>query len=61
MQSFKASGHEQRFLSVHGQVHNFFRVGRHLLSASNHKFLRSKLFEHASRFCEPVDWESASL
>jgi putative transposase len=45
MRGFKSSGHAQRFLSVHGQVHNLFRVGRHLLSASNYRFLRSKSFE----------------
>jgi putative transposase len=45
MRGFKSSGHAQRFLLVHGQVHNFFRVGRHLLSASNYRCLRSKSFE----------------
>jgi putative transposase len=45
MRGFKSSGHAQRFLSVHSQVHNLFIVGRHLLSASNYRFLRSKSFE----------------
>jgi putative transposase len=38
VRGFKSSGYAQRFLSVHGQVHNLFRVGRHLLSASNYRF-----------------------
>jgi putative transposase len=45
MRGFKSSGYAQRFLSVHGQVHNLFRVGRHLLSALNYRILRSKSFE----------------
>jgi putative transposase len=39
MRGFKSSDHAQRFLSDHGQVHNLFRVDRHLLSASNYRFL----------------------
>jgi hypothetical protein len=35
MRGFRSDGHAQRFLSVHGQCHNLFRVGRHLLSAHN--------------------------
>ena len=33
MKRFKSPGQAQRFLSVHSQVHNLFRVGRHLLKA----------------------------
>jgi putative transposase len=31
MRRFKSPGQAQRFLAVHSQVHNLFRVGRHLL------------------------------
>jgi len=34
----------QRFLSVHGRVHNLFRVGRHLLRAANYRVLRGRAF-----------------
>jgi len=32
----------QRFLSFHRQVHNLFRVGRHLLRAVNYRVLRGR-------------------
>ena len=32
------------FLTVHGLVQNFFRVGRHLLRAPNHRELRGRAF-----------------
>ena len=54
MRGFKSYCHAQRFLSVHGQVHNLFCVGRHLLSVSNYRFLRRKSFEtwqQVSRAC----------
>ena len=35
MRRFRSDGHAQRFLSVHGQVDNLFRLGRHLLRAKN--------------------------
>lgn len=44
MRRFKSPGHAQRFLAVHSQVHNLFRVGRHLLRAINHRLLRSRAF-----------------
>ena len=44
MRRFKSVGHAQRFLSVHGLVHNLFRVGRHLLRAVHHRFLRTRSF-----------------
>ncbi len=31
MRRFKSPGHAQRFLAVHSQFHNLFRVGRHYL------------------------------
>lgn len=33
MRGFRTVGNTQRFLAVHGQCHNLFRVGRHMLSA----------------------------
>jgi putative transposase len=44
MRRFKSSGQAQRFLSLHGVVQNLFRVGRHLLKATNHRLLRSRSF-----------------
>ncbi|MCP3867212.1 MAG: IS6 family transposase [Gammaproteobacteria bacterium] len=41
---FESSGQAQRFLSVHGQAHNLFRVGRHLLRAVNYRVLRGRAF-----------------
>ncbi len=45
MRRFKSSGQAQRFLAVHSQVHNLFRVGRHLLRAANYRLLRNRSFE----------------
>ncbi len=42
MRGFRSDGQVQRFLSVHGQCHNLFRVGRHLLSATNYRLLRTR-------------------
>ena len=44
MRGFKCRAHAQRFLSVHGIVHNLFRVGRHLLHAANARMLRARAF-----------------
>jgi putative transposase len=44
MRRFKSAGQAQRFLSLHGVVQNLFRVGRHLLKATNHRLLRSRSF-----------------
>ncbi len=44
MRGFASSAQAQRFLSVHGQVHNLFRVGRHLLRAGNYRVLRCRAF-----------------
>ena len=44
MRGFKSKGQAQRFLAVHGQVNNLFRVGRHLLRAMNHRILRTRAF-----------------
>jgi len=45
MRRFKSPGQAQRFLAVHSQVHNLFRIGRHLLRAVNYRMLRSRSFE----------------
>jgi len=45
MRRFKSPGQAQRFLAVHSQVHNLFRVGRHLLGAANYRLLRTRSFE----------------
>ena len=44
MRGFRSDGQAQRFLSVHGQFHNLFRLGRHLLRAKNYRILRSRAF-----------------
>ncbi len=44
MRRFKSMAQAQRFLSVHGIIHNLFRVGRHLLRAANHRMLRARAF-----------------
>ena len=48
MRRFKSPAHLQHFTSVHGVVHNLFRVGRHLLRSAHHRLLRSRAF---------VEWE----
>jgi putative transposase len=45
MRRFKSPAQVQRFLAVHSQVHNLFRLGRHLLRAANYRLLRSRSFE----------------
>ena len=45
MRRFKSPGQAQRFLAVHSQVHNLFRVGRHLLRAANYRLLRNRSFK----------------
>ncbi len=44
MRRFKSPGQAQRFLVVHSQVHNLFRIGRHLLCAANYRQLRNRSF-----------------
>ena len=44
MQRFKSASHAQRFLTIHGLIHNLFRVGRHLLRAVNHRLFRERAF-----------------
>jgi putative transposase len=45
MRRFKSPGQAQRFLAVHSQVHNLFRVGRDLLRAANFRLLRNRSFK----------------
>ena len=42
MRGFRSDGQAQRFLSVHGQYNNLFRLGRHLLKAEHYRELRSR-------------------
>ena len=44
MRRFKSAGQAQRFLSVHSQVNNVFRVSRHLLKACHYRMFRSRAF-----------------
>jgi transposase-like protein len=44
MQRFKSPGSAQRFLSVHGAVHNNFNLKRHLVSRSTLRILREEAF-----------------
>jgi putative transposase len=45
MRRFKSPGQAQLFLAVHSQVHNLFRISRHLLRAANYRLLKSRSFE----------------
>jgi putative transposase len=42
MRKFKSPGQGQRFLSVHRQIQNLFRHGRHLTTASAYRFFRAR-------------------
>ena len=44
MRRFKSIAQAQRFLAVHGQIQNLFRVGRHHLRAVHHRLLRDRAF-----------------
>ena len=44
MRRFKSMTQAQRFLYVHGQVQNLFRVGRHHLKAVHHRLFRDRAF-----------------
>ena len=48
MRAFKSAGQAQRFLSVHGVVQNLFRLGRHLMRATNYRVLRERSFREWS-------------
>ena len=51
MRRFKSVPQLQRFLQVHGPIHNLFRVGRHKLKAVHHRLLRERAF---------TDWKTAT-
>ena len=42
MRGFKSHKQAQFFLSIHGQVNNLFNLGRHLMSAKNHRMFRER-------------------
>ena len=44
MRRFKSPGQAQRFLAIHSQVHNLFRLGRHLLKACHYRNFRERSF-----------------
>jgi len=44
MRRFKSQQQAQRFLMVHAAVYNLFNLGRHLVSAKNYRFFRSRAF-----------------
>ena len=44
MRRFKSPSQAQRFLAIHSQVHNLFRLGRHLLTACDYRKSRSRSF-----------------
>ncbi len=44
MRGFKSAGQAQRFLAMHGQVHNPFRVGRHLMRAHHYRLFRARSY-----------------
>jgi putative transposase len=49
MRRFKSQGHAQRFLSCHGIVNNLFRLGRHLMKASNYRMFSERSFDEWDR------------
>ena len=51
MRRFKSVAQAQRFLTVHGQIQNLFRVARHHLKAAHHRLLRDRAF---------ADWREVS-
>ena len=44
MRKFKSVRQAKNFLNVHAAVSNLFNLGRHLVSASNYRFLRQRAF-----------------
>ncbi len=44
MRRFKSKQQAQRFLTVHAAVYDVFNLGRHLVSAKNYRFFRSRAF-----------------
>ena len=50
MRRFKSIKQAQRFLGIHAAVYNLFNLGRHLVSAENYRYLRTRAF---------ASWEKA--
>ena len=44
MRGFKSIGQAQQFLTVHAEVGNLFRIGRHLIKAHHYRELRSRSY-----------------
>lgn len=44
MRGFTSIEHAQRFLTVHAEVGNLFRIGRHLMKAHNYREFRSRSY-----------------
>ena len=44
MRRFKSAGQAQRFLTVHGEIGNLFRLGRHVIRATHYREFRSEAF-----------------
>ena len=45
MRKFKSAAQAQRFLWVHGNIQNLFRVGRYLPRSANHRMLQHRSFD----------------
>jgi len=48
MRKFKSARQAQRFLGIHATVYNLFNLGRHLVSASHYRNLRTSAFKEWS-------------
>ena len=44
MRKFKSMHQAQRFLGAHASVYNLFNLGRHLVSAENYRYFRTRSF-----------------
>jgi putative transposase len=44
MRGFKSNGQAQRFLTVHAEIGNLFRIGRHLMKAHHYRVFRSRSY-----------------
>ena len=49
MRRFKSTTQAQRFLDAHASVYNLFNLGRHLITASHHRSLRTSAFTEWDR------------
>ena len=56
MRRFKSPGQAQRFLAIHSQVHNLFRLGRLLLKACHYRSFR----EHSISVWQEVTCDQSS-